>query len=59
MLFTSEQEYKKRGFTTPEARDQADELVSKATRTLLSLIEGNTTPENALHLSTTVELHFL
>ena len=46
-MFISEIEYKRRGFTTAETKLEVNSLVAKGTKTLLSLIEGNTTYENA------------
>lgn len=51
LMFKFESEYSRRGFTTPETKLQVNSLVAKGTKTLLSLIEGNTTHENANSLA--------
>lgn len=55
-MFLKDLDYLLRGFTDKAI---ADEIVSKSTKLLVSLIEGNTTIEISKSLSDTLEMNFI
>ena len=55
-MFLKDLDYLLRGFSD---KTMADEIVSKSTKLLVSLIEGNTTIEISKSLSETLEMNFI
>ena len=58
-MFLKDLDYKLRGFNDEISREKADGIVSKSTKLLVSLIEGNTSTEISHSLSNTLEMSFI
>ncbi len=57
-MFTYDSEYEKRGFQG-EKKDQVTAIISKSTKLLLSLVEGNTDTNLSKFISENLELSFI